>query len=185
MGIAPPQSTRIGIRPALLAALALLATALMSAAPAGADIGETIILRCTHKQSLSGFSQAAYRQALKELSADTEEYTSCSQLIRQAQAAAAAGRGGSSGGGPGAGAPTAVAATPIEQHSLAHAAGSPAEPVNLDGQVIHPGVIHASVASAFSSLPAPLLAVLLLLLAGLLLVLAGNAHKRFRDRRAD
>ena len=53
------------------------------------SVGEQIILRCTHGQSLSGFSQSAYRQALKELSADAEEYSRCAQQIRQAQLAAA------------------------------------------------------------------------------------------------
>ena len=69
----------------LLALLALLsAISLAVTASATADIGETIIQRCTHGQTLSGFSQAAYARALKELSADAEEYTDCSQLIRQA-----------------------------------------------------------------------------------------------------
>jgi Tfp pilus assembly protein FimV len=156
------------------------------APPAGADIGETIIQRCTHAQSLSGFSQAAYRRALQELSADSEEYSDCGQLIRQAQAAAASGKGGGSTGGGSSAAPVAaVAATPAEQHSIAHAATTPSGPVSLDGQTIHPGVIHAGVTSAFSSLPVPLLALLLLLLAGLLLVLAGNVRDRVRDRRSD
>lgn len=33
-------------------------------APAGADVGATIINRCTHGQSLAGFSQQDYRKAL-------------------------------------------------------------------------------------------------------------------------
>ncbi|MGD1059421.1 MAG: hypothetical protein ABR992_18645, partial [Solirubrobacteraceae bacterium] len=60
--------------------------------PASANVGETIILRCTNGQSVSGFSQSAYRQALKELNADTEEYSpECGAMIREAQRAAAAG----------------------------------------------------------------------------------------------
>ena len=54
------------------------------------SVGEQIVLRCTHGQSLSGFSQSAYRQALKELSADSLEYSPCGQQIRQAQLAALA-----------------------------------------------------------------------------------------------
>src|SRR5207248_1712394 len=74
---------------------ALIALALAAAAPAArADVGETIIQRCTHGQSLGGFSQSDYRKALKELSADAEEYTDCASLIRAAQLAAAGGRGG-------------------------------------------------------------------------------------------
>ena len=102
MRIARLESRPIGLRSAAQAVLfltAMLAAASLTIAqPARADIGETIILRCTHRESLSGFSQSAYRQALKELNADTEEYSNCSALIRRAQEAAAGG-GGSAGGG--------------------------------------------------------------------------------------
>src|SRR5580700_4030303 len=109
------RSTRGGLW--MLAAL--LAIALQPATPAGADQGEAIILRCTHGQSLSGFSQKAYKQALKDLNADTEEYTDCSSLIRQAQLAAA-GSGGGGGGGGSAGSPgaPAVVPTPSEQRAI-------------------------------------------------------------------
>ena len=75
--------------PAALLAALLSVLALIVPAPASAGIGETIILRCTHGESLAGFSQAAYSQALSELSATSEEYTGCAALIRQAQLAAA------------------------------------------------------------------------------------------------
>ena len=39
-----------------------------AAAPACADVGATIINRCTHGQSLAGFTQQDYRKALQELS---------------------------------------------------------------------------------------------------------------------
>jgi hypothetical protein len=167
-------------RAAALLAASLSAVTLAFAAPAHADIGETIIQRCTHGQSLSGFSQQAYRRALKELSADAEEYTDCASLIRRAQLAAAAGRAASA-------APTsvaAVAASPTEQQALSRARSVPGGPVRLDGQVVHPGVVHASIASAFSSLPAPLLAMLAFLLACLLLVGARTLRERVRARRS-
>lgn len=184
MRIARLESRPIRDRPALLAAL-LAATVLSIAPSAKADVGETIIQRCTHGQSLSGFSQSAYSRALKELSADAEEYTDCAQLIRQAQAAAAGGRGG--GGGRGGATPTPVAllATPSEQRAIAHAARAGSAPVRLDGQVIHPGVVHASIASALSSLPTPLLAILAFLLAGLLAVAGGAVRNRVRAGRSD
>jgi hypothetical protein len=164
----------------LALAAVLIAGAALPAA-ARADIGETIILRCTHGQSLSGFSQSAYRQALKDLSADAEEYTNCASLIRQAQLAAAGGGGG--GGGGEAIAP--LATTPAEQSSIAHAAHAGAAPVELGGQLVHPGVVHASVASAFSSLPSPLLAMLAFLLACLAIVIGNAVRNRKRGRRAD
>jgi hypothetical protein len=163
------ESRRARRRYALWVAVAA-AIALVLAPAAHADIGEKIILRCTHEESLSGFSQAAYRKALKELSADTEEYSNCSSLIRQAQLAAA--RGGGSGGGPpvSAAKPTAIAPTPSEQAAIAHAKQAAASPVPVGNQLVQPGVVHANIASAFSSLPTPLLATVIFLLACLLFV---------------
>ena len=60
-------------------------------------MGATIINRCTHGQSLSGFSQQAYRRALQELPTEVEEYSDCANLIRRAQLAAAGGAGGGAG----------------------------------------------------------------------------------------
>jgi hypothetical protein len=69
--------------------LALVATLLVLASPpsARADVGATIIERCTHGQSLAGFSQQDYQRALVELPAEVEEYSGCANLIRQAQQA--------------------------------------------------------------------------------------------------
>src|SRR4051812_20093315 len=108
------------------------------------SVGEQIILRCTHGQSLSGFSQSAYRQALKELSADAEEYTDCASLIRQAQLEAAAGRGSSTASN----ATVALTATPTELTAVKHAQQTGSGPVAVGGQVVHPGVVHADIASA-------------------------------------
>src|ERR1700739_4071776 len=98
------RHSRLADRPArlqggLLAAGALLLV-LFSGAPAPADVGATLIQRCTHGQSLSGFSQQDYRRALQELPAEVEEYSDCANLIRRAQLAAAGGQGGSGGGAP-------------------------------------------------------------------------------------
>jgi hypothetical protein len=158
--------------------LLLVTLLLASAAPASANIGETIILRCTHNESISGYSQSAYREALKELSADTEEYSGCSLRIHEAQLAAASGRHG--GGGPGAATPVAVAATPGERRAITRAVHASPAPVRLGGGVIHPGVVHADVSSALSSLPTPLLVTLAFLLVCLLAVLGGSLYKRVR-----
>ncbi len=184
----PEQAVRAGSWPVRSASLAMLALAavLMLAQPARADIGETIILRCTHGQSLSGFSQSAYRKALKELSADAEEYSPCSSQIRQAQEAAAAGgnRGGGTGTTSTAAPAAALAPTASEQRSIAHALGTNAGPVSVGGQVIHPGVVHVDVASALSSLPTPVLATLAFLLACLLLIVGGAIRNRVRAKRS-
>jgi hypothetical protein len=174
--------------PALAVALLILVLSLaVSVAPARADVGEKIILRCTHGESLRGFTQKDYNKALKELETSQEEYSDCASLIHQAQLAAAGSRGGSSGGGPGssgAGATSAAAtATPAERRDLSRAPKAGAAPQLLGGQVIHPGVVHVDIASAFSSLPTPLLVVLLFLVA-CVFALAGGAlrnHVRHHD----
>jgi hypothetical protein len=187
MGIARLTSRPLAVRAAVLTAL--LAVALLAIAqPASADIGEKIILRCTHGESLSGFSQSAYRQALKELSADSEEYTGCSLEVREAELAGASGShggGGDGGDGQSAVAPVAVTATPAEQRAITHAEHGDSEPVSLDGGIVHPGVVHVNVASALSSLPTPLLVTLAFLLACLLLVFGGALRKRVRARGSD
>jgi hypothetical protein len=168
--------------------LVLLTGALLAAivAPAHADVGEKIILRCTHNESISGFSQADYRKAIKEMEADTEEYGDCGSLIRQAALAAASGGGSSSGGtGQSVAAPTALPVTPAEQREITHAQHAGSEPVKLAGGAIRPGVVHVDVSSALSSLPSPLLATLAFLLACLLLILGGAVRNRVRARRAD
>jgi hypothetical protein len=152
-----------------------------TAVPARAtSVGETIILRCTHGQSLSGFSQQAYREALKDLTADAREYTECGSLIRQAQLAAATGRGGSGGA-----AIVPIAPTATEQRAIAHATHSSPVPVRVGSAIVHPGVVHADIASALSSLPTPLLATVLFLLACLLVVLGGALRNHFRARHND
>jgi hypothetical protein len=158
--------TRAGRAP-LAAALALLASLTMLVsfvAAAGADTGTTIINRCTHGQSIGGFSQKAYSRALAELPTEVEEYSDCGNLIRRAQLAAAGGHGGSGGGGGG----PAATATPLSQAERASLASVPhtgAAPQRLGSGTVVPGVVHANVASAFSSIPDPLLAILAFMLA--------------------
>jgi hypothetical protein len=158
-------------RLALLAALSAVLLSITSAAVA--DVGQTIINRCTHGESLSGFSQAAYHQALQELPTEVEEYSPCGNEIRRAQLAAAAGVGG--GRSPGT-AGTPIPVTPAERSALNSAPKAAATPVQVGNQTVRPGVIHANIASALSSLPNSLLAVLAFLLACALL-LAGRALK--------
>jgi hypothetical protein len=175
---------------ALATAVALLSMVLSlaaSAAPAQADVGEKIILRCTHGESLSGFTQKDYDKALKELETSLEEYSGCASLIHQAQRAAAGSRGGFGGGGAGGGstgtgASTAAAtATPAERDNLGRAPSTGAAPLKLGGQVIRPGVVHVGIASAFSSLPTPLLAILLFLVACAVALAGGVIRNRVRN----
>lgn len=163
----------------------LVAAVLCAAGPAQADVGQTIIRRCAEGKSVRGYTRGDYAKALKEMSTTTAEYSPCYQQISTAMEAAARG-GGSSGGPPSAAPLQAVAATPAEQRSIAKAASTGSEPVRLgEGEPIHPGVVHADISSALSTLPAPVLA-LLAFLAACLLAFAGSAlRKRARDGRAD
>jgi hypothetical protein len=177
------RSAAVGRRSgaAMLAAVLLAFACLASVALA--DTGEKIIERCTHGQSLSGFSQQDYRRALQELPTEVEEYSDCGNLIRHAQLAAAGGQSGSGGSGSG-----LATATPLSSHdrqSLQRLPKTGAAPLHIGGQLVRPGVVHAGVSSAFSSLPDPLLAVLAFLLA-CALALAGRAIGRsVHARRSD
>ena len=166
-------------------ALAAALLALASPAAARADVGATIIERCTHGQSLGGFSQQDYQRALQELPTEVEEYSECGNLIRRAQLAAA-GVGGGPGAGAGAGRGAAVATplTPAERTALRQIAKTGSAPQVIGNEVIYPGVVHTGVASALSTLPNSLLALLAFLLA-FALVLAGRAvRSRVHARRS-
>jgi hypothetical protein len=174
----PAVRDRRARRPSALGfafAVALLAT--LAIVPAArADVGATIIERCTHGQSLSGFSQQDYRRALQELPAEVEEYSDCASLIRRAQLAGA-------GGGGGGEAVASIASTPAERAAL-HGASTRAAPVRLGGQLVRPGVVHTNVASALSTLPTPLLALLAFLLAWALALAGRSITNRVRANRS-
>ena len=170
-----------------LAVLAsLLAAATLSLAPAAmGDEANEIVQACLNGRSLSGYSQSAYKKALKELQATTEEYSSCGMQIREAQVAAATAHTSRKSGAAEAAAPAAISATPTEQNEIAGAARAGSGPISLDGRVIHPGVIHGNVASTFSTLPGPLLAAMAFLVLCLLVIGGGALRNRVRDDRAD
>jgi hypothetical protein len=178
---------------ALLLALALL---LLASPPARADNASKILSACGRGQIPSGYTQQSYKSALKMMSTFLAEYTDCEELIHRAQLAAVGGSsqhggsGGAGSGGSGLGgssSPSAPVAppTPTEQRSLEHAHHSGAGPVRVGGQVISPGVVHANVASAFSSLPTPLLAVVAFLLTSALLTLGFLLRRHVGTRRSD
>ncbi|HEV2974744.1 MAG TPA: hypothetical protein VGX69_07060 [Solirubrobacteraceae bacterium] len=171
----------IGRRVGAVAALVLVLLACL-AASAGADVGEQIIERCTHNQSVSGFSQQAYRRALQEMPTEVEEYSDCGNLIRRAELAAAGGRGGSAGTG---GSAIATPLSSSERRALRNIPKTGAAPQHVGNELVRPGVIHADIASALSSLPASLLAVLAFLLACALALGARAIGRSFVARRSD
>lgn len=187
--------TRPSSRAAVCLLCALLAL-LLWAARADANVGEEIVLRCTHGQSLKGFTQKDYSEALHVVAneAELEEYSPCGQLIHQAELEALgipvggeAGPGGAAGtpGAPGASAGSAVAALPVgpaEQRALERAQSLPPPPSDLGGQLVSPGVLHANVASAASALPTSLQVVLGFIVACAILAAALTIGRRVRAR---
>lgn len=184
---APPHR-RTGIC-AGLAACAL--AALLLAAPAWGSEANTIIQRCIQGQSLSGFSQKGYREALKQMPTEVAEYYDCTTLVHDAQLAAVggpgtplgAGAGGGLAGGAGASSNTPIPLTPAEQQEVTRAHRHGSVPVLVGSSRVKPGVVHANVASAASALPTSLDAVLALLLASAAAFAIAEGYKRVRRHR--
>jgi hypothetical protein len=165
-----------GFVPALVA-LALL----VGASSAQAGEASAIIEKCAHGKPIGGYSQSAYRQALKELPTILIEYSECTNEIRKAELS---GAGGGAGGASAGGSPSVpLALTPAEQHAVQSAHRSGATPVQVGSEPIRPGVVHANIASAVNTLPHSLFAVLAFLLACALALTIGEVVKRVRARR--
>ena len=163
-------------------ALALVALALLAVATvAQASEASQIIEKCAHGKPIGGYSQSAYRQALKQLPTIAIEYSECTNEIRKAELAAAGGGAGATS----AISPTNVplALTPTEQRAVQSAHHNGAAPVRVGGEPIRPGVVHASIASAVNTLPHSLFAVLAFLLAVALGLAIGEVGKRVRAHR--
>ncbi len=168
-----------GFAPALVA-LALLGFA----SPAQANQAQTILEKCGHGESFSGYSQQAYREALKQMTTTGIQYDGeCEEKIRKAEEAAAG-----SGTGAAAGTPSANVATPLtpaERSAVQSAHRNGSAPVQVGGEPVRPGVVHANIASAASTLPNSLFAVLAFMLAGAVALAAVEARKRVRARHRD
>lgn len=167
-----------------VAAVAALLT--LGPSPAFASEASTIIEHCAQAKPLSGFSQKAYRQALKEMPTVGSEYSDCTTLIREAEQAAATGGAGGGGGlgeSPGATSNAPIPLTPAEQQAVAQAHRHGSTPVLVGNKPLKPGVVHANLASTASTLPTSLLTVLGLLLGGALLFLLGRTLERVRAGR--
>jgi hypothetical protein len=155
---------------------------LASAVPASANEASRIIERCTHGEPFDGYSQNAYREALKHMPTEVSEYSDCANLIRKAELAAAGG-GGASPAAQSVAPNTPLPLSQPEQRAVKAAHSNGSTPVQVGSQPIRPGVVHADIASAFNTLPRSLFAMLALLLAGALALVVGEVLKRVRARR--
>lgn len=190
----------------LIPALLTAAVAALPPAPALAS-GDDVLRDCGDDERLSKqYTQAEYREALDNISADLRQYTNCQAVIRQAQLRAAGGRGSGGGSGgsgsssgsgstpglPGGGgtdgpsaAETLAAATPEQRQELAEATEAPPAPVTLPGA----GALDPASAGtvpgieAVGDLPAPLGILLVLMVAGAG-ALGVNRLRSRGDRRA-
>jgi hypothetical protein len=160
--------------------IAALALAFPVIASANTSEVTKIYEDCGNSTVPTGYSQQAYSQAIKEMEPFLAEYTNCPDLIHKAQLAGAAGShgAGSAGGSSEVGSAPVAPPTPTEQHTLEGIPHASAPPVRVGGEVIHPGVVHVNLASAFNTLPTPLLALLAFLLACALLVVAWAVRRR-------
>lgn len=163
-------------------ALSALVAFVLALAPASAlaGVGQTIVDKCAKGESFSGYTPAQYREALKDISTTTREYSECEREIRAAEAGAAGGGTGEKAGVP----HTALTLSPTEskQVQAAHKHGS--APVQVGDAPIRPGVVHANIASAVNTLPHSLFAVVALLLAGAAALAAWEVRKRVHARRS-
>jgi hypothetical protein len=180
-----PSSRGRSLKPSargLLALAAALALSLLAAVPASASEVTKIYEDCGNSTVPTGYSQQAYNQAMKQMPPELAEYDNCPDLIQKAQLARATSPQGAASHG--AAASSSAPPTPTEQHTLESIPHTAAPPERVDGEVIHPGVVHVNLASAFNKLPAPLLALLAFLLACALSAIAWGVRQRVRRRGA-
>lgn len=163
-------------------AAALAAIALLAFAPTAlANQAQTILDKCGHHEPFSGYSQKAYREALKQMTTTGSQYSECESEIRKAEEAAAGGGTGAAAGTPAANVTSPL--TPAELHAVQSAHRNGSTPVEVGSEPVRPGVVHADIASAVNTLPHSLFAVLAFMVAGALVLAIGEVRKRVRSRR--
>jgi hypothetical protein len=163
-------------------AAALAALALLAFVPgASASQAQTILEKCGHHEPFSGYSQKAYREALKQMTTTGSQYSECESEIRKAEEAVAGGGTGAAAGTPAATVTSPL--TPAEQHAVQSAHRNGSAPVQVGSEPVRPGVVHVDIASAVSTLPRSLFAVLAFMVAGAIVLAIGEVRKRVRSRR--
>jgi len=175
---------------------ALLLACLLTPAVARADYQELLKDACRDERVNGTYSQKDYRDALANLPADADQYTSCRDVLRSAQLAAArAQAAGRTGAAPVANGTLAAlsspdplaTATPEQKQAVAVAAKTGGAPVKVGGEVVEPSTLGAgrAVAAGISGIPDALLATLALVALFGVAALATVIVPRVRDRRRD
>jgi hypothetical protein len=160
-----------------------------------------LIRDCTDDGHLSkSYSQKDYRDALKNLPTDVNEYTDCRDVIRRAQLGSAgsgssnnggggAPGGGATGGGTGGGGAAPAAdplqtATPQERQAVQKARDQGAKPVEVAGEAIKPTALSHGDLGTLNTLPTPLIIVCILLALGTVAAAAIYVRSRVLTRRS-
>jgi len=191
-----PVSVAQLMRRALLSLLVLSALGTPASALASTE-SDQIIAECANEQLSQKYTDQQYQDALADLPADLREYTDCYDVIKAAQRGAslpsgAGGTGGTGTGGTGAGGAAGTAggagaagalpadplasASPADQAAAKAAQAQGASALQVGGATITPGN-PGTLVSSLDDLPAPILVLLLLVVAGGLAGL-GYAIKR-------
>jgi hypothetical protein len=203
--IPPPVLATVTTTMRLRLVLATVLALLVPAATALAS-GKDVIRDCTDDEVMSKtYTQKEYRAALRELAADADQYGNCRDVILRAQQAAlaagknkdrndgdGAGASGPNTGGGGAGAigsaPAAdqlQSASARERRAVEQARTTRSNPVALDDATVDPAKVGTVPGlSQVSDLPAPLVVLLALLVAGTLAVAVLALRRLVHARRA-
>jgi hypothetical protein len=178
--------------------LLVILAALALAAPATAHAsGAAVIRDCTDDGHLSKtYSQKDYRDALKNIPTDVNEYTDCRDVIRRAQLGVAGGGSSSGGGGGGTGGGGTAGgggaapppdplqtATPQERKAVETARDQGGKPVSVAGEVIKPIALGYGNLGSLNTLPTPLIIVCILLALGTVAAAATFVRSRVLARR--
>jgi hypothetical protein len=175
----------------VLAVPAVLACLLVPATAAHASARD-VVRDCTDNGRIDNpHSPADYKGALNNLPSDVDEYTDCRQIIeaaqrRDAHRGSGGGGGGTLGGGGGVpplfpGAPSGgspVPQSPAEKNAVNQVGKNGGGPVTIAGEPVVPGGSGITSSAFRHSLPAPLIALLVLLGLGALAWAATVARAR-------
>lgn len=175
-------------RLALALSLVAITVAIVAPSVALASTSDVIHVDCQDGRIDGKYTQKQYRDALRTIQTDLDEYSDCRDVIRRAQLAAAGSAKGSdaastgsvvddgaTGGAAQASAPASTGGTaaqiladasPTERSAVTKAIQSSEIPVIVGGRAISPDASSAP-AGAANALPTPLVVVLVLLGLGL------------------
>ena len=164
------MNARMLLRLAL--ASCVVAVLLTAASPALAGTREKILQECQDGRLSGDYTAKEIRDARNHIPTDIDQYSDCRDVLARALASRAGGGGGGAGGGiggglggtgGGAGGALLTPSTDADNAAIQKAQTSGDEPVQVGGTAIAPGAAGFSAGAPRTSLPAGIIAVLVLL----------------------